>query len=566
MKISGYILKTVLTVLAVAVTVSCDRDTSPVGREETAANVQLVLSKTTAPGSRAFDYSDPQPGLTVRMDRLPASTRADEEQEVINDVWVLQFNSSGLQPIAPVYLSGSQLQSVPTESPEELASYKLDVSLIKTSECTLWFVGNTGNSTLFTQGLTLDDFLGMTIPVATESEVGQHINKASGYYTGAVDKSTIIKVQMYRLVSKISLNVMYDSPLPNDPNLGYLKLMTLRLKSVPKTISYSVKTGDDYRFPVIAAGDPDDAWNSGFMDYEMIYYDDLRNMGTVTWYVPENIRGVNETVTSELKKWSGTDPSWNSPRSYATHLVMEGDYEYMEGDVPVKGMAEVTIYPGDNVINDFNVARNSHYTLNAGITKLQGWKLADHSDPQKDSRVVVRIDPYITYKYYYEGEPHDDAMSPYYSLGVGYRWEDVVLGGSYSTTAEIRNAFKDRIPVAGDYLDGRVEDGKEPWVAVADNMENVVNIFYDKVKAQEFYVRYHPNYPDGSGDVIEGGTYPAGTEYQITPGFMLGIAFTGYSMRGYNTEADGSGTAYIDAQWITIDSDLDLYGQWVRDN
>lgn len=565
MKISGHIVKTILAVLAVALAVSCERGAEPADREETTANVQLVFQRTTVPGSRATDYTAIQSGLTVRMDRLPVSTRADEELEVINDVWVLQFNSSGTQPIAPVYLSGSQLQSVPTESPDEVASYKLDVSLMKTSECTLWFVGNTGNSSLFTQSLTLDAFLGMTIPVASQSEVEQHINKASGYYAGAVDKSTTIKVQMHRLVSKISLNVMYDSPLSNDPNFGHLKLMTLSLKSVPKTISYTGGDGADYRFPVIAPGNPDDAWNSGFMDYEMIYSDDLRNIGTVIWYVPENIRGINSTVSSELKKWSGTDPSWNSPRSYATHVVMEGDYEYMEEEVPIKGMAEVTIYPGDNVINDFNVARNSHYTMNAAITKLQGWKLTDHSDPQKDSRVMVRVNPYITYKYYYEWEPSDNEMSPYYELGVSYRWQDVVLGGSYSTTAAIRNAFKDRIPVAGDYQDGRVEDDKEPWVTVADNNQNVVNIFYDKVQAPEVYVRYYPNYPDGSGDVIVHGPYAPGESYQFPPGLVLGLSFSGYGQRGYNTAADGSGTVYAEGDTIILENDLDLYAQWQMD-
>lgn len=565
MKISGYIIKALLAVFALSFAVSCERETGTEDKGETTANIRLVLLETNVPGSRAFGGSDSGSGLTVRMDRPPVSTRADDEIEVINDVWVLQFGPTGMQPVAPVYLSGSQLESITAGVPGEVVSYKLDVTLVKSSDCTLWFVGNTGNSSLFSQGMTLEEFNGLTIPVANESEVKQHINKATGYYRGAVDKSTVINVPMYRLVSKVSITVTHDDPLPNDPYDAFLKLSTLQLRSVPKTISYTGGTGADYRFPLIVAGTPEESWNSGFMNYDVIYSEDLRYLGTVTWYVPENIRGINGNVTSEMKKWSGTDPSWESPRSFATHAVMEGDYNYISGEVPIKGMAEVTIYPGDNVTDDFNVARNSHYAMNAGITKMQGWELADYGDPLKDNRVVVRVNPYITYKYYYEGEPYDSEMSPYYYMGQSYRWQDVVLGGSYSANLAVRNAFKGRIPVEGDYENGRVEDGKEPLVASADNAENVVNIFYDKVSTEVFYVRYYPNYPDGSGDVIPDGPHAGGSTVTIIPGLVLGFSYSGYGQRGYNTNADGSGITYTEGDMIILESDLDLYAQWQPD-
>jgi uncharacterized repeat protein (TIGR02543 family) len=65
---------------------------------------------------------------------------------------------------------------------------------------------------------------------------------------------------------------------------------------------------------------------------------------------------------------------------------------------------------------------------------------------------------------------------------------------------------------------------------------------------------------DANADGLDGltGTKTEGEPYEITEA----LERSGYSFEGWNTKADGSGTAYAVGDTITEDADLTLYAQW----
>ncbi|MCD7947229.1 MAG: InlB B-repeat-containing protein [Oscillospiraceae bacterium] len=70
-------------------------------------------------------------------------------------------------------------------------------------------------------------------------------------------------------------------------------------------------------------------------------------------------------------------------------------------------------------------------------------------------------------------------------------------------------------------------------------------------------------------DLANGGTgshadtdLPSGTVYTILSPEAAGISRPGYTFTGWNTEPDGSGTAYQPSDTTVITGDVILYAQW----
>lgn len=102
---------------------------------------------------------------------------------------------------------------------------------------------------------------------------------------------------------------------------------------------------------------------------EGIGYDNFTNkyMG---FYVPENLQGVNESITEPEDK-----NAQNAPE-HATYirLTIESDFKYLTYDY----------YLGGNEINDFNIRRNVNYQITITIT----------GDDSSDMRITSSLKPY----------------------------------------------------------------------------------------------------------------------------------------------------------------------------
>jgi len=77
--------------------------------------------------------------------------------------------------------------------------------------------------------------------------------------------------------------------------------------------------------------------------------------------------------------------------------------------------------------------------------------------------------------------------------------------------------------------------------------------------ADSHTVTYKANGGTGS-DHVENTTYDANYTVAVLSG--TGISRTGYTFTGWNTQANGSGTAYAAGDFVTISSDMALYAQW----
>ena len=66
----------------------------------------------------------------------------------------------------------------------------------------------------------------------------------------------------------------------------------------------------------------------------------------------------------------------------------------------------------------------------------------------------------------------------------------------------------------------------------------------------------------GTGSVSDAGAYVSGASATV---LANGFSRDGYSFMGWNTAADGSGTAYAVAESVTVSGDVTLYAQWMRD-
>ena len=77
---------------------------------------------------------------------------------------------------------------------------------------------------------------------------------------------------------------------------------------------------------------------------------------------------------------------------------------------------------------------------------------------------------------------------------------------------------------------------------------------------REAGIIFHSNYPDGTDDIHRQEIL---TDTEITLD-KNPFSFAGYHFAGWNTAADGSGTAYPDEAEITLGDDLELYAIWEK--
>ncbi|MCD7947695.1 MAG: S-layer homology domain-containing protein [Oscillospiraceae bacterium] len=76
-----------------------------------------------------------------------------------------------------------------------------------------------------------------------------------------------------------------------------------------------------------------------------------------------------------------------------------------------------------------------------------------------------------------------------------------------------------------------------------------------------YSVTYNAN--GGTGSYRDSGI-SSGTSYSVLSGTDTGISYSGYTLRGWNTSADGTGTSYAVGDTVTIRSSITLYAVWTE--
>ena len=252
-----------------------------------------------------------------------AGTLTDDQENAVGDICVFQFGNgdSKLKYSEYATLTDGQLTA--------------DISLASgMGTCTVYVLANVGDLTSrVAYGSTLADFKKLAAEVTSGKGTGQNLpmcGSKNDFNSETANAS--LTVQLTRSVAKVSLNLT----LPNGADV--FTVSAIKLMNVAKKLYYVESTA-----PTTSA--------------ELTSYTS-DNTKTVAWYIPENKAG-SKSLTDWKDRYEGNVPAT------ATYILIEGSY------TPKGGTARDVAYSiylgaGDKP-GDFNVARNTRYTVNASI-------------------------------------------------------------------------------------------------------------------------------------------------------------------------------------------------------
>lgn len=287
--------------------------------------------------------------VSLSLRCLPAETVGDEwsaspdtraadasiRDNLISNIWVFQYNSSGNQITAPHYYT------LPANT---TASANVNVMLRPATNCTVYIIANMNSNTRF-NGVdvsTLAKLEAVTHTFATEDEVYGGTNKnllmsgSSGSLTIKAGESNALgAISLKRMLAMITFKYKFATA-----DLGTkLKVTRITLNSVPNTLKVGASTGT---YPP-TVDTP--------LEYSVITTPVAETYYTA--YVPENLRGTTSN-TDEKNKNKDAPAGAICIKLYIDSEVDGGSYVY-------------TVYPGENNKNDFNIRRNYKYTLTLNL-------------------------------------------------------------------------------------------------------------------------------------------------------------------------------------------------------
>ncbi|MDH6534890.1 DUF4906 domain-containing protein [Parabacteroides sp. 52] len=319
---------------------------------------------------RSMNQTETKNDLQLRFSTgNPVDTRAADREDHIENVWILQFENTENPTdklLAKVYVENLTQTTINGKT-----IYQLKANLEKKENCRLFFIANESAaafSSLTVGSSTFSAFQTLTRVFSTNPVIGPATETfpMTAYYKGAIPiLDPNVTLWMYRVAAKLSLTVLFDELQESSS----LFLNFAQLQSVPQTVQYYDEgryTDEPWIFPIVT---------SSFVNYPAQEFNIVS--GTVlTWYMPENRRGINPLITNQKDKYDETDPSGPGSTSYATRIVLKGIY-ILSGKVHD---ITITLYPGENITSDFNIIRHTHYIMTADIRTIS----------DEDNRIVYK--------------------------------------------------------------------------------------------------------------------------------------------------------------------------------
>lgn len=288
----------------------------------------------------------------------------DDNDGVISDLWLVEYNESGAQIGAARYMTWSEYQSakyLPIIVPEEDGVEYTCVIIANTHDADAEYIKTYSTlQTLQQQILSQSDILG-----EDKAETGNLL--MNGYFK-VTKETTSASCKLYRNVAKLHLTL-------NNAEGSGIKLKTIQLKNVPATIYYAdqaVASGnDDFTTSPFPATD-----ETEFLEMAL---DSLGTSGegisagseavTLDYYLPRNMRGTTATTDTLARN--------NNVPERATYV------EVMASKVDTDGNEQTPVryrfYVGHNTTNDFNVRANCRYDIALNFATI--------GNQQHDSRV-----------------------------------------------------------------------------------------------------------------------------------------------------------------------------------
>ena len=305
-------------------------DTGSVTRARGDNSLDLVLGEEAgkAPdhaGMRSATDAGAQMNSVTDAGTHP-QTRAsltDAQEEAVNEICVFQFDNTTntLKYSGYIALGTGTLTT--------------DLSLATgMGVCTVYVLANMGDLTpKVAYGSSLADFQKLAAEVTSGKGTGDNLPMCGSNNNFDSNTANTLAISLTRSVAKVSLNL-------TTPNSGdVFTVSAIKLMNVAKKLHYVESAATAPSAP------------AELTDYTS------NNSNTITWYIPENKAG-----TTSLTDWKDRYEG-NSPAT-ATYILIEGSYTPQNGTARDVAYA---IYLGDNDPADFNVTRNTKYTVNASI-------------------------------------------------------------------------------------------------------------------------------------------------------------------------------------------------------
>ena len=294
------------------------------------------------------------------MGEVTMDTRAvsSVDENAVKDLWVIQLNADGTALLqTPQYI---------TTVAGSGTSYKAKAK-IKFRESRICFIANTGDSTLYSDATTLADVESKTLAVADEASLAPgNALPMCGYYTGTPTASALSSVILKRAVAKLTFKLAADIQ-----GGGSFALTGIKVYNVPMALH-------PYRDPSMQApgttsSDCYPAVSVGFTDeFADLTPEDKTLTATAKecgWcYLPENGRGTGSAAEQAQKTAATALGGAEGQGNYATYVEITGDYTTAFGDKYTGNIYR--IYLGGDAVSDYNVLRNTHYTVTVTIKGL----------------------------------------------------------------------------------------------------------------------------------------------------------------------------------------------------
>lgn len=293
-------------------------DTGGVTRARGDNSQDLVLGEEA---DKAPDYAGAHSATDAGAHPQTRASLTDAQENAVSEICVFQFENATntLKYSGHISLGAGTLTT--------------DISLATgMGVCTVYVLANVGDLTSrVAYGSTLADFKKLAAEVTSGKGTGDNLPMCGSNDNFDSNTANTLAVSLTRSVAKVSLNLT----LPNGPDVFTVR--AIKLMNVAKKLYYVESTA-----PTTSAELTD-------------YTSD--NSNTITWYIPENKAGTT-SLTDWKDRYEGNAPAT------ATYILIEGSYTPQNGTARDVAYA---IYLGDNDPADFNVARNTKYTVNASI-------------------------------------------------------------------------------------------------------------------------------------------------------------------------------------------------------
>ncbi len=323
------------------------------------------------------------------------------DETAINEVCVFQFNGTAATSslIAQTYYNS-------------LNPANLETTLIESSsDQTVYVVANMGDITSnYTIGTTtLSDFQTFTYSFATETSItsGGDLPMV-GTYTGATMPG-LYSLSLNRIVAKINLTCNINLTNSNDA----FEMMTAHICQVPNLSQTIGSTG------IYPANTTSDA--AKYIDYDIEDY--TTSGATLTWYIPENLKGTVPAITSELDKSKENAPA------YSTYIEIEGIYTFSGGGAEY---VVYRIYPGGNMTTNFDMQRNTYYNI---TTTIRGINEADRRVLIPENLSINDVGTQVTANCYIVNDPNELYQFNATVMGNGKTTPAATISGTDNGTA-----------------------------------------------------------------------------------------------------------------------------------